>query len=55
MTAFSVSAKGVLRATDTGDVELVTPEPGAVPADTLSTLNLDLKLLPRLGSPPPAS
>jgi uncharacterized protein YoxC len=54
VTAFSVSAKGVLRATDTGDVELVTPDPGAVPADAMSTLHLDLKLLPRLGTPPPA-
>lgn len=51
VTGFSVSAKGVLRATDSGDVELVMPDPGTVPADTLSTLNLDLKLLPRLGTP----
>ena len=55
VTAFSVSAKGVLRATDSGDVELVTPDPGAVTADALSTLHFDLKLLPRLGNPPPAS
>jgi chromosome segregation ATPase len=55
VTALSVSAKGVLRASDTGEVELVTPDPGAVPAEELSTLNLDLKLLPRLGSPPPAT
>lgn len=55
VTGFSISAKGVLRATGKGDVELVTPDPGSVPSDTLSTLHLDLKLLPRLGSPPTQS
>lgn len=48
VTGFSVTAKGLLRATESGDVELVTPKPGTVSADQLSTLNMDLKLLPRL-------
>lgn len=50
VTGLSVIAKGLLRATQDGDVELVTPAPGTVTADALSTLNLDVKLLPRLRS-----
>lgn len=53
VTGFSVSAKGVLTATGDGDLELVTPEPGSVPADTLSTLHFEGKLMPRLGSKAP--
>lgn len=55
VTSFNVSAKGVLRATSSGEVELVTPDPGAVPAEALSTVNLDLKLLPRVGRAPRAT
>lgn len=51
VTGFTVAAKALLRATEDGEIEVVTPDPGSVPPDTLSTLSLDLKLLPR----PPGS
>ena len=56
VTGFSVTAKGLLRTTASGDVELVTPGPGKVASEALSTLNFDVKLLPRLpgGAPPPS-
>jgi predicted nuclease with TOPRIM domain len=55
VTGFTVQAKGLLRATSSGEVELVTAGAGAVPAEQLSTVSMDLKLLPRLpgGAPAP--
>lgn len=55
VTGFTVQAKGLLRATASGEVELVTAGAGAVPAEQLSTVSMDLKLLPRLPGGAPAA
>jgi predicted nuclease with TOPRIM domain len=48
LTGLNVQAKGLLRANDQGEVEIVTADAGAVPAEQLSTVAMELKLLPRL-------
>jgi len=53
VTGLTVQAKALLQApTETGgDVRLVTVDPGKVDPAHLSTVNLDLKLVPRLAQP----
>jgi uncharacterized phage infection (PIP) family protein YhgE len=52
LTGLNVQAKGLLRANDQGEVEIMTADAGAVPAEQLSTVGMELKLLPRLAAPP---
>jgi ABC-type transporter Mla subunit MlaD len=60
ITAINVQAKGLLRAPEQkgGEVQLVTVDAGKVDPAQLSTVNLDVKLLPQLAPPaagtPPA-
>jgi hypothetical protein len=53
VTGLSVQAKGLLQAPTEpgGDVRLLTVGPGKVDPAQLSTVNLDLKLVPRLAPP----
>ena len=52
LTSLNVQAKGLLRTNDQGQVEIMTADAGAVPAEQLSTVGMELKLLPRLATPP---
>lgn len=48
LTGLNVQAKGLLRTNEQGDVEILTAQAGAAPADQLSTVSLELRLLPGL-------
>ncbi|MFG1605019.1 hypothetical protein [Actinoplanes sp. NPDC049265] len=55
LTGLNVEAKGLLRTNEQGDVEIIAAQPGTAPAEQLSTVQMELKLLPRLPETPPGT
>lgn len=55
LTGLNVQAKGLLRADEDGNVEILTAQAAAAPAEQLSTVQMELKLLPRLPGQEPGT
>ncbi|WP_322763216.1 hypothetical protein [Frankia sp. Cr2] len=53
LTGLKVQAKGLLRTNEQGGVEILTAQAGSAPAEQLSTVQMELKLLPWLQNPVP--